>query len=252
MDFTNKVVIVTGASSGIGAASALLFAKLGARLTLVGRDEERLTNIAVRCKEYKGIEPLSILRDLTERRACDLVVSRTVETFGRIDVLVNSAGNLMLGSLFDHTMDVFDEMFDIILKVPYKLTHLCLPYLIKSKGNVVNLTVTDYKKVRHGFLPYSVAKCALEKFTKLAAFEVASAGVRINSVNPGVTRTNLLKNLAMSEWEINTAYQGLTNACNIKILEPEEVAKMVVFVASGTCPSINGAEMCIDGSASML
>lgn len=252
MDFTGKVVIVTGASSGIGAASALLFAKHGAKLTLVGRDEARLTDIAERCKECKGIEPLSIRRDLMERGACEDVVSKTAEVFGRIDVLVNSAGYLMLASLFDDTLDVFDDMFDILLKVPCKLTHLCLPHLMKTKGNVVNLTVTNYNKVRHGFLPYSVAKCALEKFTKLAAFELASAGVRVNSVNPGVTRTNLLKNLAMSECEINTAYKGLATLCNMKILEPEEVAKMVVFVASGICPSINGAEMCIDGGAMML
>lgn len=247
IDFTDKVVIITGASSGIGAATAVLFAKHGAKLALIGRNEDRLHATAEKCFQTNGINPLCIVLELTEKDACERAVKMTVETYGQIDVLVNNAGKLVLGSLFDNTIDSFDEMVDINLRVPYKMTHVALPFLVKTKGNVVNLGTTQTNKLRHGFLPHTVAKCGLNKFTKMAAFELASVGVRVNSVNPGVTRTNIMSNLAMSDEEINMAYGELSTDCNLKIMEPDEIAKLVVFVASGMCPSLNGAEMSIDG-----
>ncbi|KOB79014.1 Short-chain dehydrogenase [Operophtera brumata] len=228
INFTEKVVIVTGASSGIGAASAILFAKYGAKLALIGRDEERLKATSDKCHQAYGLQPLCIKLDLTDSGACEQAVKMTVDTYGQIDVLVNSAGKLVLGSLFDNTVDTFDEMIEINLRVPYKMTHTALPYLVKTKGNIVNLASTQHNKTRHGFLPLSVAKCGLNKFTKMAAFELASVGVRVNSVNPGLTRTNILSNLAMTDEEIITTYEGLSTDCNMKVLEPEEIAKMIV------------------------
>lgn len=250
--FEGKVVIVTGASSGIGAACALLFSNYGAKLTLVGRDAGRLYTVASKCHQAKGLQPLIVQVDLTEKGACEKVVSSTVEQFGRLDVLVNSAGKLVLGSLFDSNIDAFDEMIDVNLRVPYKLTHQALPHLIKTKGNVVNITSNSNNKSRHGFLPLSVAKRGLNTFTKMAAFELAGEGVRVNSVNPGLTRTNILSNLALTDDEINSTYEGLKNDFHMKILEPEEVAKMVVFVASDMCPNINGADMSIDGGTAVI
>lgn len=247
IDFTDKVVIVTGASSGIGAASAVLFAKHGAKLALIGRNEERLNATSDKCFHANGLKPLCIALELTETEACERAVKVTVETYGQIDVLVNNAGKVILGSLFDNTIDTFDEMIDINLRVPYKMTHVALPFLIKTKGNVVNLGGSQTAKQRHGFLPHTIAKCGLTKFTKMAAFELASVGVRVNIVNPGMTRTNILSNLAMSDEEIRATYGILSTDCNLKVLEPEEIAKMVVFVASGMCPNLSGAEMAIDG-----
>lgn len=252
INFTEKVVIVTGASSGIGAASAVLFAKYGAKLTLIGRDEERLKVTSDRCQQAHGLQPLCIKLDLTDNGACERAVKMTVERYGQIDVLVNSAGKLVLGSLFDNTIDTFDEMIDINLRVPYKMSHTALPFLVKTKGNVVNLASVQNSKTRHGFLPVSIAKCGLNKFTKLAAFELAAVGVRVNSVNPGLTRTNILSNLAMTDEEISTTYEGLSTDFNMKVLEPEEIAKMVVFVASGVCPSLNGADVSMDGGSMLF
>lgn len=250
MNFTNKVVIVTGASSGIGAASALLFAKYGAKLTLVGRDEERLNNISEKCFNAIGIKPVTLKLDLTEAGSCEAVITKTVAAFNKIDILVNCAGKVTLASLFDDNTEAFDDMINVNLRVPYRLMQLAVPYLAKSKGNIVNLTTTNYKRVRHGFLAYSVAKSGLEKMTKIAAIELASEGIRVNAVQPGLTRTNILANLAMSEEERQMAYERLSS--NMKVIEPEEVAKMVVFVASDLCPNLNGAEMAIDGATSAM
>ncbi|KAJ8708105.1 hypothetical protein PYW08_010471 [Mythimna loreyi] len=250
MDFTNKVVIVTGASSGIGAASAILFAKHGARLTLIGRDEERLKKTADKCQEANGLPPLCLRLDLTANGSCATVITKTVAQYQRIDVLVNCAAKMLMGSLFDDSIDTFDEMIDINLRVPYKLTYLALPYLVKTKGNIVNLHATKYTKVIHGFLPYTVTKAGLERFTRNAAVELASEGVRVNAVQPGLTRTNILTNLAMGEDEMQYVYDLLSN--KMKILDPEEVAKMVVFVASEVCPNLNGSDIGLNGASSFM
>nr|XP_021193163.2 uncharacterized oxidoreductase SSP0419 [Helicoverpa armigera] len=250
MDFTNKVVIVTGASSGIGAASAILFAKHGAKLTLIGRDEQRLNNVAEKCQEANGLTPLCLRLDLTANGSCAEVITKTVATYERIDVLVNCAAKMLIGSLFDDSMETFDEMLDINLRVPYKLTHLALPYLVKTKGNIVNLHATKYTKVVHGFLPYTITKAGLERFTRSAAVELSSEGVRMNAVQPGLTKTNILANLAMEKDEIEYAYGVLAN--KMKVLDPKEVAKMVLFVASDVCPNLNGADIGLTGGTSFL
>ncbi|KAJ0170601.1 hypothetical protein K1T71_013972 [Dendrolimus kikuchii] len=250
MDFTNKVVIVTGASSGIGAASALLFAKYGAKLTLIGRDKERLNNITEKCFNARGIKPVALRLDLTEAGSCEAVITKTIAAFNKIDVLVNCAGKFTLGSLFDDNIEAFDDMMSINLRVPYKLIQLAVPYLAKTKGNVVNLTTTKFTRVRHGFMAYSIAKSGLEKMTRIAAIELASEGIRVNAVQPGLTRTNILSNLAMSEEERKGTYERIS--CNLKVIEPEEVAKMVLFVASEVCPNLNGADMALDGATSFM
>ncbi|CAH1642549.1 unnamed protein product [Spodoptera littoralis] len=250
MDFKNKVVIVTGASSGIGAASAVLFAKHGAKLTLIGRNEQRLEAVAKKCQDANGIPPLCLRLDLTAAGSCAAVITKTIATYDRIDVLVNCAAKMLIGSLFDDNIDTFDEMIDINLRVPYKLTHLALPYLIKTKGNIVNLHATKYTKVVHGFLPYAISKAGLERFTRFSAVELATEGVRVNAVQPGLTRTNILANLAMGEDEMEHTYEHLSN--KMKILDPEEVAKMVVFVASEVCPNLNGSDIGLTGASWMI
>lgn len=250
MNFTNKVVIITGASSGIGAASAVLFAKYGANLTLVGRNEQRLKAVAEKCQEATGTEPLCLILDLTAKGSCTAVIAKTVAKYERIDVLVNSAAKLSVGSLFDENMATFEEMIDVNLRVPYKLTQLAVPYLVKTKGNIINFNETRFARIRHGFLPYCISKAGLEKLTKFGAIELASAGVRVNSIRPGLTRTNIMANLDMSEEERQSAYERL--AYEMKIIEPEEVAKMVVFVASGVCPNLNGADVSIDAASTLL
>lgn len=244
MDFTDRVVIVTGASSGIGAASAILFATHGAKVTLVGQNQERLHAIKAKCEAARGHPMLSIALDLTAQGSCETVVSKTAETFGRIDVLVNCAGKALLTSMFDHSMEVFDEIIKLNLRVPYQLTQLSVPYLIKTKGNVVNIIGAQWKQVRHGFMPFSIAKAGLDRFTKSAAVELASEGIRVNSVLPGMTRTNFMNNFNIEDDMLDYYYNFLADDIpNSKVIEPEEIAKMVVFVASGMCPNLNGASM---------
>ncbi|GBP67949.1 3-oxoacyl-[acyl-carrier-protein] reductase FabG [Eumeta japonica] len=253
MDFAGKIVIVTGASSGIGAACAVAFAKLGAHLTLVGRDAQRLETTSSKCKEFKNVETLVVRVDLTRECSCREVVNRTIEKFHKIDVLVNSAGNATITSLFEEDCtDVYDAVMELNARVPYKLTHLALPELMKTKGNVVNIIGVSMERIRPGFLPYAMAKAALERFTKSAALELASVGVRVNAVRPGITRTNFLDNFNVEEENRQKVYDRIAQSLPLKrIIEPEEIANMVTFVASDRCPNMIGSNINVDGAASM-
>ncbi|GBP67950.1 Uncharacterized oxidoreductase TM_0325 [Eumeta japonica] len=252
LHFRDKIVIVTGASSGIGAQCAIAFAKCGATLTLVGRDVKRLQSVAEKCKEAKGITPLTINVDLTKHKSCELVVDTTVKIFRRMDVLVNCAGRATITSLFDNTMEHFDETFAINLKASYRLMQLALPHLKKTKGNIINIIGANFEKVRPGFLPYSISMAGLETLTKSAALELAPDGVRVNAIRPGITKTNFLHNLNIMGEDLEFAYARLAeNTPSKRVIQPEEIAKMVIFVASDTCPSLTGAFIDIDGAASM-
>lgn len=143
MDFTNKVVLVTGASSGIGAAAAKHFASHGATLSLVGRNEVRLLQVAKVCEDFKKIKPLCLLLDLTIDANCEEVVRKTVEHHKKINVLINCAGKVTITSLFDNNMEIFDELMHLNLRLPYKMVQLCLPHLKRTKGKqIYNLQCT--------------------------------------------------------------------------------------------------------------
>lgn len=252
IDFTNKVVIVTGASSGIGAEIAKLLAAHNAKLTLVGRNDVRLTKVAEECHSEKGLQPLCLLLDLTVDSNCEATVDKTVETYGQLDVLINCAGKVRVSSLFDRTMDTFDEIIAINLRTPYLLTQLSLPHLLKTKGNVVNIGSSLSKRHRPGFLAYMISKSGLDKLTQQAAAELAYEGVKVNSISPGITRTNILDNFNVHNDFMPIVYDLIAeNQPQRTVIEPKEVAQMVVLTASGIFPHLNGSNFVVDGAASM-
>ncbi|CAH0403720.1 unnamed protein product [Chilo suppressalis] len=251
MDLTGRVAIVTGASSGIGAATAKLFAAHGALLTIVGRNEARLLAVAEACERAKGHKPVCAMLDLTLENSCEEVVRKTVETYSKLDMLVNCAGKAMLTSLFDMSMTVFDELVALNMRVPYKLTQHCVPHLKRTKGHIVNVVPAPMRS-RPGFLPYAMIRDAMDRFTKAAVLELAPEGVRINAVRPGITRTNLLSNLNVDDDMMDDAYDTLSKVLpNSVILEPEEIAKTILFTVSDMCPNLNGSNIVIDGAASV-
>ncbi|CAG9790022.1 unnamed protein product [Diatraea saccharalis] len=251
MDLTGRVAIVTGASSGIGAATAKLFAAQGALLTIVGRNEARLLAVADVCEQANGNKPVCALVDLTVENSCEEVVRKTVETYNKLDILINCAGKAMLTSLFDNSMIVFDELVALNLRVPYQMTQLCLPHLKKTKGHIVNVFASPMR-MRPGFLPYVMIRDAMERFTRSAVLELAPEGVRMNAVRPGITRTNLLSNLNVDDDMMDHAYAAISKILpNSAILEPDEVAKTILFTVSDICPNLNGSNIQIDGAATV-
>ena len=140
--FADKVVIVTGSSSGIGESTALEFAKQGAKVTLCGRNEEALKRVAEEVKNLSNCEPVQIVGDIAEESVQDEIINQTIAKFGQLDVLVNNAG---LGNSADaidnpQLMQAFDTIYAVNVRAPLRLIHLAVPHLEKTKGNVVNIS----------------------------------------------------------------------------------------------------------------
>lgn len=138
MSFDGKVILITGASSGIGADAARHLAKLGAKVSIVGRNEKRLKEVAEEIIKDGSLTPLPILADVN--RDAERIVNETIKHFGKLDVLVNNAGIFALDSITEVKISEFDRVFDTNVRSVITLTKLCVPHLEKSKGNIVNVS----------------------------------------------------------------------------------------------------------------
>ncbi|XP_075262557.1 putative oxidoreductase SERP2049 [Convolutriloba macropyga] len=186
--FSNeKVVLITGASSGIGQETAVKFVEKGiTNLSLNGRNAEGLEKTKQDCLAVnKDADVLLVQGDLRTDGVCEKLVKETIENFGQIDILFNNAGMSVGVPLCDPSMDSYEPVFDINLKVAVKLTKLCIPYLRLTKGNIVNNSsiLATHPVPNHSF--YSMSKAALDMFTRCIAVEEGKNGIRANSISPG-------------------------------------------------------------------
>ncbi|XP_073949929.1 3-oxoacyl-[acyl-carrier-protein] reductase FabG-like [Choristoneura fumiferana] len=255
MDFKNKVVLVTGASSGIGAATARLFAARGARLALVGRNDRNLrATAAARAQPGPGDTPLALVADLATDDGCQLVATQVLQHYGRLDVLVNCAGVMAITSLETADMATFDRVFNTIVRGAFNLTRLVAPALIETKGAIVNVSSVAATLVHVGSLPYGMAKAALNHFTRLTALELAPKGVRVNTVSPGFTNTPFLQRLTGKSDEEHAEFlkAGEARVPMRRLCQPEDVAGVVVYLAGDQCGLVTGADVPVDGGVALV
>ncbi|XP_047511679.1 cyclohexanol dehydrogenase-like [Pieris napi] len=244
MSFKNKVVIVTGASSGIGAATALKFSKEGAAVVMVARDEAKLKAVKKKC-DAEGWPAFIIKADLSEEEEVESVIEKTVNEFGKIDILINNAGILRCGSIVDGSiLETYDEVMNTNIRGVVLLTTYAMPHLIKSSGNIVNIsTIGGERVICSEYNAYCVSKAALTHFTRAAAMELREHGVRVSTVSPGIVRTDLLKNAGINDDnDDNFIFKTVMN----KWTEPEEIAELILFVASDKAKSITGSNFVSD------
>lgn len=247
-DFAGKVVLVTGASSGIGRATALMAAAREANVAMAAR---RVKEIETAAAGIPAERKLTMASDITKESDRTALIAATIEKFGGIDVLVNAAGIIGSGTAENTSMDAWDEMFDINLRSLFRLTQLALPSLIERKGNIVNVSSVTGTRAFPGVLAYCVSKAGVDQFTRCAALELAPKGVRMNAVNPGVVLTNLhrasgyddTKYAAFLEHSKSTHPMG-------RVGTPEEVAELILFLASGRSGWTTGTTVSIDGGRS--
>jgi len=244
----NKVTIVTGASSGIGKATALLFAKNGAKLAISGRNIDRLNEVKKQIQDQHKHEPLVIVGDLAEENTAQTIIDQTVSHYGRLDVLVNNAGILALGSIENTTVESFDNMMNVNLRSVFKLTKFAIPHLEKTKGNIVNISSVNGIRSFANVLSYCVSKAAVDQLTHCVALELAPKGIRVNAVNPGVILTELQKRGGLSD-EVYTKFleHSKTTHALGRVGNPEEVAAMIAFLASDAAAFITAASIPVDG-----
>jgi NAD(P)-dependent dehydrogenase (short-subunit alcohol dehydrogenase family) len=244
---TDKVAIVTGATSGIGRATAGLFASNGAKVVAVGRNETELGHLRDEAREGDG-SIKAHLADLTELSQVDRVVSETIDNFGKIDILVNAAGIIKNGNIEDTTLDEWDKMLNINLRSVFYLMQKCVPFLEETRGNIVNVSSVTGPRAFPNVLAYCVSKAGIDQLTRCSALELAPKGVRVNAVNPGVVVTGLHKRSGMSEEKYDSFLEHSRTTHPLgRVGHPGEVAELIMFLASDKAGWITAATYEIDG-----
>jgi NAD(P)-dependent dehydrogenase (short-subunit alcohol dehydrogenase family) len=246
MMFRDKVVLVTGATSGIGRAAALKFAAEGARVAIVGRKRDALE--ATRAAANAADRVLAVEADVTRDDDVRRAVEGTVSAFGGLDVVVCAAGVIGTGSVETTSPELWDGMMAVNARSVFRLVQLALPSLVARKGNVVVVSSVNGQRAFPNVLAYCCSKAAVDQFVMCASLELAPKGVRINSVNPGVTRTNLHRRSGMSEADYAAFVERSRTTHPIgRIGEPEEVADTILFLASDRAAMITGDCIFVDG-----
>jgi NAD(P)-dependent dehydrogenase (short-subunit alcohol dehydrogenase family) len=233
-----RVAVVTGASSGIGAAIAEALSQAGARVVLTGRDETRLRRVADGLGEHHVVPA-----DLAEDHAVGSIVAETLGVFGALNVLVHSAGIFWPKPFAEAPLSDFDEQFRINVRVPYALTQAALPHL-RPDGSVIFISSIAG---RVGF-PSSTAYCgtkgAVELMTKSLAMELAPIGVRVNAIAPGNVHTPMNERLFESD-DYNRSMIDRTPFGRVGVVE--DIAPAAVFLASDAARYIHGESILVDG-----
>jgi NAD(P)-dependent dehydrogenase (short-subunit alcohol dehydrogenase family) len=247
-EMQDKRVIVTGASSGIGRATAKRFLDEGASVALVGRRKGALEEIASGDNKRGFI----VIADLADEEQTERSVAQAVEMMGGLDVLVNAAGILKAGRIEETTLALWDEMMNINLRSIFHLMKLAVPQLERSRGNIVNVSSVTGPRSFPGVLAYCTSKAALDQLTRCAALELAAKGVRVNAVNPGVVVTGLHRSGGMND-EVYAAFLEHSKTTHPlgRVGKPEEIADLIYFLASDRASWITGATVSIDGGRAL-
>jgi NAD(P)-dependent dehydrogenase (short-subunit alcohol dehydrogenase family) len=246
--FDEKVVLITGATSGIGRATALLFAGAGARLMLTGRNRDVLLELKSKL-DKPGSETCEILPgDITDTAFRRDLVAAAIDNFGRLDILVNAAGIIASGTIETTSLEDFDKMMDINVRSVFHLTQVAVPHLTETGGNIVNVSSVTGLRAFPGVLSYCVSKAGVDQFTRAVALELAPKHVRVNAINPGVVVSNLHRRGGMDE----AAYQGFLEHSKTthplgRVGQPEEAAQLIAFLASEQAGWITGVTCSLDG-----
>jgi NAD(P)-dependent dehydrogenase (short-subunit alcohol dehydrogenase family) len=243
-----RVVLITGGLTGIGRATALAFARDGARVVLSGRHDEEGQKLVSEIRET-GAEAEFIRADVRHEEDVRNLVDKIVERFGRLDVAVNAAGTEgVSGLVTDQTADNYVATFDTnvlgtLLSMKYEL-RVMLP---QKNGSIVNISSTFGHTGAPGASIYSASKHAVEGLTKSAALEAAGTGVRVNVIAPGPIETPMLNRFAKTD----ERKAGLVANVPLKRAgKPEEIAQAILFVSSDKASFITGASYLVDGGKS--
>lgn len=239
--FQDKVVVITGAGSGIGAGTAQRFAREGANVVLVGRTQEKLEKTAATLSQGKHLVAPC---DVSVPEEVEALAQRVMEKYGRVDVLVNNAGTVVQGLIHEVKLEDWQKLMDIDLNGVFYCLRFFMPAILKSKGNVVNVSSVSGLGGDWGMSPYNAAKGAITNFTRSLAMDYAADGVRVNAVCPGFTFTDLTEDMKQDEALLKKFYERIPMG---RAGEPEDLADAIAFLASNDARYITGVNLPVDG-----
>ena len=237
-----KVAIVTGSTSGMGRATAVLFAREGAKVVVTGRNEERAKAVVDQIKS-EGNEAIYALVDTSKVEDVKKLVDVTLDTYGTVDIIFNNAGALSMSSLQNVSIEEWDKIFNINLTSSLYLTQLAAPIMkVKGKGVIINTSSVAGFAAHHGFAAYVTSKHAMNGLTKSMAWELGPE-IRVNAIAPGAIHTAMVDSIGGP-----AVLQNMIDGCPMKrVGQPEDIANVALFLASDDSSFIDGQIIKVDG-----
>jgi meso-butanediol dehydrogenase/(S,S)-butanediol dehydrogenase/diacetyl reductase len=243
-EFSGKSVIVTGAASGLGRATALAFARVGADLCLLDNDANGL-HATVASVTALGAKCKPVVADVGEQPACAQAVQTAVDVFGGLDVLCNVAGILLMRPLASISASQWQRVISVNLSGPFYLCQAAMPHLIARQGAVVNVC-SSAAFMGHAYMaPYTASKSGLASLTKSLAMEFLKQPVRINGIAPGGMNTNMTQNIEFPDGiDMSLVAHYIPERGNSA---PEDMTDLILYLASPRAKAVHGAVFSIDG-----
>ncbi|CAM2151230.1 Glucose 1-dehydrogenase [Pararobbsia alpina] len=244
---SKPVVLITGALTGIGRATAIAFANEGNRIVVSGRHDDKGQALAAELQGL-GAEAEFVRADVRHEADVRSLVEKTVERFGRLDVAVNNAGTEgALGPIVDQSTENYEAIFSVnVLGTLLSVKHELRAMQAQGSGSIINLSSIAGQVGIGGASVYAASKHAVEGITKSAALEGAASGVRVNAVAPGPVETQMFDRFVGNSDEIRAGFLSMVPAK--RAATPEEIAQTIVFLASDKSRYLTGQRIAVDGA----